>query len=81
MNVVQPGPTNISRLRDVLRDRAAAEGVSVEEMEHRVRKEYGIRRYGTPAEVASLISFLVSPDARQIHGAILIIDGGSTRSL
>jgi len=43
--------------------------------------EYGMRRYGTAQEVATLVAYLVSQHARHIHGATVVIDGGSTRAL
>lgn len=37
-----------------------------------------LRRIGTPDEIASAVSFLVSPDASFITGATLMVDGGWT---
>jgi NAD(P)-dependent dehydrogenase (short-subunit alcohol dehydrogenase family) len=37
-------------------------------------------RYGTPEEVAALVAFLATEDARYIHGAVFVIDGGFTVS-
>jgi NAD(P)-dependent dehydrogenase (short-subunit alcohol dehydrogenase family) len=37
-------------------------------------------RYGTPEEVAALVAFLASEDARYLHGAVHTIDGGLTVS-
>jgi NAD(P)-dependent dehydrogenase (short-subunit alcohol dehydrogenase family) len=37
-------------------------------------------RYGTPEEVAALVAFLASEDARYIQGAVFVIDGGFTVS-
>jgi NAD(P)-dependent dehydrogenase (short-subunit alcohol dehydrogenase family) len=36
------------------------------------------RRIGTPADVASAVSFLASPDAAYMHGAVMVVDGGVT---
>ena len=35
-------------------------------------------RYGTPEEVAALVAFLASDDARYINGAVMTVDGGFT---
>lgn len=35
-------------------------------------------RYGTPEEVATLVAFLASEDARYINGSIMTVDGGFT---
>ena len=37
-------------------------------------------RYGTPEEVAALVAFLASEDARYINGAVMTLDGGFTVS-
>jgi NAD(P)-dependent dehydrogenase (short-subunit alcohol dehydrogenase family) len=37
-------------------------------------------RYGEPEEVAALVAFLASEDARYIHGAVFVLDGGFTVS-
>jgi NAD(P)-dependent dehydrogenase (short-subunit alcohol dehydrogenase family) len=34
-------------------------------------------RRGEAAEVASVITFLASPDASWVHGCLLFVDGGS----
>ena len=31
-----------------------------------------------PEEISNVISFLVSDDARRIHGAVITVDGGLT---
>jgi NAD(P)-dependent dehydrogenase (short-subunit alcohol dehydrogenase family) len=42
------------------------------------RAEIPLRRFGQPAEVASVIRFLCSPDASYVTGQTITIDGGVT---
>ena len=35
-------------------------------------------RYSSPEEIAAVVAFLACEDARHIHGAFLIVDGGQT---
>jgi len=45
------------------------------------RQGVPMKRYGTSAEIAGTIAFLVSPDAAYITGQNLRVDGGITRSI
>lgn len=64
VNVVQPGPTDT--------DMNPADGELAEQM-HSVM---AIKRHGTAADVASLVSYLAGPHASGITGAMHTIDGG-----
>jgi 3-oxoacyl-[acyl-carrier protein] reductase len=45
------------------------------------RKDIGVTRFGTPADVASLVTFIASPRGRWLHGATIDMDGGEVRAL
>jgi 3-oxoacyl-[acyl-carrier protein] reductase len=45
-----------------------------------VRRELPLGRFGTPAEVASVVAFLCSTHASFVNGACLPVDGGQSRS-
>ncbi len=44
-------------------------------------KKMGVARFGTPEEIARSVAFLASPQNAYIHGAVLDIYGGQTRTL
>ena len=39
-----------------------------------------LRRYGDPVEFATVAAFLLSPAASYVHGTMVAVDGGATRS-
>ncbi|HMH59902.1 MAG TPA: SDR family NAD(P)-dependent oxidoreductase [Bradyrhizobium sp.] len=45
------------------------------------RKDIGITRIGTVADVAALVAFIVSARGRWLHGATIELDGGEVRAL
>jgi len=45
------------------------------------RTEAGISRYGHPEEIAELMAFLVSPQAKWMTGSTLRMDGGENKGI
>lgn len=57
-------------------------GISGEQaLQEFVEANIPMQRVGTPEEVASVVTFLCSDDARYINGAIIPIDGGLTAGM
>ena len=81
VNAVYPGLTETERVLELFEGRAARLGVSVSEVRERAMKKHGLRRLGTPRDVAKLVTFLCSPDARHIQGTAIAVDGGATEDL
>jgi 3-oxoacyl-[acyl-carrier protein] reductase len=64
VNNVQPGPIDT--------DMNPATGPFADTM----RAQIALGRYGEPAEIASFVAYLASPEAAYITGASLLVDGG-----
>jgi len=47
-----------------------------QEILSKIRKNTPCGRLLTPAEIAEIVFFLVSPDARMIQGQVIVVDGG-----
>jgi 3-oxoacyl-[acyl-carrier protein] reductase len=78
VNVIHPGTTETERNLQLLQQRAAAAGKSVDELRAEALAKTGVRRIGTPEDIAELALFLCSERARHIQGTAIAVDGGAT---
>jgi 3-oxoacyl-[acyl-carrier protein] reductase len=69
VNAVAPGVIETQMAEPVIAERGEA-----------YRQEIPLKRFGKPAEVASVIRFLLSSDASYITGQTITIDGGITNA-
>lgn len=73
INAIAPGPIASRMIREL------EEGFSpgkADELHAQMAAAIPAGRYGDPEEVATLVAFLASEDARYVNGAILSVDGG-----
>ena len=84
VNSVLPGPTRSRGVEDFVQALGAGEGTAFEAFEaeffEKVRPTSLIKRFATPAEVASLVAYVASPLASATTGAALRVDGGVVKS-
>lgn len=84
VNSVLPGPTRSRGVVGFLAKMAAEAGQPVADIEreffNRARPSSLIKRFAEPAEVAALVTYVVSPLASATTGAALRADGGIVRS-
>lgn len=78
VNWVHPGLTVTERLDQIFDGRAKQQGKTRAEVEKETIAHEGIRRLGQPDDVAALVAFLCSDEARHIQGTAIQIDGGGT---
>lgn len=81
VNNVLPGFTETGRIRQIVRDRAAAEGRSEDEVRRDMEATVPARRFAEAHETGGVIAFLCSPAAGYVNGVSLAVDGGRTQSI
>jgi len=75
-NSILPGWTTTERVTELLTNRAAQNGTTVEFEIARQSSESPLGRLATPEEFANAAVFLLSPAASYITGVMLTVDGG-----
>jgi len=81
VNSVMPGPVMTGRRESYLKKWATDHKMSIDDATGAFLKQSGISRYGKPEELADLMAFLVSPNARWLTGASIRMDGGEVTSI
>jgi 3-oxoacyl-[acyl-carrier protein] reductase len=81
VNAILPGMTETDRIMDLLKQRSAAQGISLEEARKAAVEKSGVRRIGTPEDIAELAVFLCSRRGSHIQGVNIAVDGGATAGL
>lgn len=81
VNMIHPGQVQTERLVEMMAARAAQSGETPEEVLNAAVERQGIRRLGSPEDVAELALFLCLPTSRHIQGTAISVDGGATKGL
>jgi NAD(P)-dependent dehydrogenase (short-subunit alcohol dehydrogenase family) len=85
VNSVLPGPTRSRGVGDFVDALAKADGKTFAQFQteffQKMRPTSLIKRFATPEEVASLVTYVASPLASAVTGAALRVDGGVVKSL
>ncbi len=76
VNAVCPGNTVTAMVRSVAEEVGATLGMTGEEWLAMRANDTALRRLGQPGEIAGVIAFLASDDARYITGQAIEADGG-----
>jgi NAD(P)-dependent dehydrogenase (short-subunit alcohol dehydrogenase family) len=81
VNVVHPGLTRTERTAPLVAARAAAQDVSLAEVEAQMAAGNSINHLVDATEVAHVVAFLCSPKSRAINGDVIAAGGGARGSI
>ena len=81
INGVAPGRFSTDRVRQLDGKRAEATGKPVDEVRRQAEANIPLGRYGDTAEIGRVATFLLSPAASYVTGAIVPVDGGLVSAL
>ena len=81
VNSILPGPVMTNRRIGFLQKWSAANNMTLEEAKSKFLEESHIERYGKPEELAALMAFLLSPEAKWLTGCAVRMDGGEIKSI
>ena len=81
VNAINPGSIRTDRYRKRMAALAAERGVDAATAEREFVQEEGTIRVGEPGEIAALVAFVASPEGRFLHGSLIDMDGGATKTI
>ncbi len=81
VNAINPGAVRTARLVARLQTLSKEQGISVAEAEAQMVAAFGMTKIGEPEDVANLVAYVVSPQNRYLHGALIDLDGGTTKTM
>jgi NAD(P)-dependent dehydrogenase (short-subunit alcohol dehydrogenase family) len=81
VNAINPGFVRTDLLRRWIDLAAAKHGGDARAAEEEMVRHANVARLGEPEDVAALAAYMVSPQARLLHGALIDLDGGQTKTV
>lgn len=81
VNAISPGTVRTDRFAQRMETLAAAKQIPLSEAESVYVREARVTRVGEPEDIAGLVAFMVSPAGRFLHGSLIDMDGGATKTL
>lgn len=77
VNAICPGYVDTPMLQSFFNgDGSGGEGGDIESLQQAVRDVHPLRTYGTPDDIANLVNWLASDEARYASGQLWVLDGG-----
>lgn len=81
VNAINPGSVRTDRFQKRLEAIAKERGVDLAAAERHVVLESRTTRIGETEDIAALVAFIAGPEGRFLQGALIDMDGGSTKTI
>jgi NAD(P)-dependent dehydrogenase (short-subunit alcohol dehydrogenase family) len=81
VNAINPGTIRTARFEKRLQAFAEERKIAVSAAEQQYVQEENVSRVGEPADIAALAAFIASPEGRFLHGSLIDMDGGATKTI
>lgn len=81
INTVGPGRIATDRLKELDKQIAEREGITMDEVISRSEAAIPLGRYGTPEEFANVLAFLCSEANTYVTGQAILVDGGLVKAM
>lgn len=81
VNCVLPGAVMTNRRKNYLKKWSAEHGIAYDDAVKQFPKQARIPRYGEAEEIASLIEYILSPEAQWMTGSAIRMDGGEVKTV
>ena len=78
---MNPGTIRTGRYTARLNTLAKERGIDPQSAEREYINNAAIARIGEPEDIAALVEFIVGPEGRMLHGALIDMDAGATKTI
>ena len=77
VNAICPGYVDTPMLQSFFTgEGSGGDGKSIDDLQQAVKDVHPMRTYGTPDDIANLVNWLASDEARYASGQLWVLDGG-----
>jgi 3-oxoacyl-[acyl-carrier protein] reductase len=81
VNAINPGTIRTARYTARLNALAKERGLDPQAAEREYIRNGAIARIGEPEDIAALVAFIAGPDGKMLHGALIDMDAGATKTI
>lgn len=81
VNTINPGTIRTQRFQARLETLAREKGIDLAAAESEFVRSAKVTRIGEPEDVAALAAFVLGPEGSLLHGAIIDLDAGATKTV